>query len=412
MKNAKTQWIVVCGVICILIFTFFLFIQHRKTKFSWVENYKYKNKQPYGANILYQLLENSYADLLTPITRLYPSVLTNAKGVATTYILIGNTATFREENLNALADFVHDGNTAFLCLGSFPLELLKKLELEDCNSSYRYPSSQSVLNFDVDNLHDKKGYVYEYIYENKETLYFWQYFNDIECESKYKVTSIGYIQPTETWGDGYNFIKVNYGKGIFYLHCSPLAFSNLHLLDNKKLEYAEKVLSVVLTDAQQVLWDDYSKIDSSVNKGPLQYILSQPGLSHAWILMLVGVMVYFVFYSKRKQRVIPVLPTNTNSSIEFAETVGRLYLQHDNHYRMAKYKLDLFLAYIRRHYHIHVLETDKDFRARLSQRAAVPITLINDIFSTFEELNQNKYVSQKELKTFNQFIENFYKQCK
>jgi hypothetical protein len=54
-----------------------------------------------------------------------------------------------------------------------------------------------------------------------------------------------------------NFIRLKSGKGNFYIHTAPLAFSNYFLLHKSNIHYYESVLSNLPKDAKQVVWDEY-----------------------------------------------------------------------------------------------------------------------------------------------------------
>jgi len=54
-----------------------------------------------------------------------------------------------------------------------------------------------------------------------------------------------------------NFIRLKSGKGNFYIHTAPLAFSNYFLLHKSNIHYYESVLSYLPKDAKQVVWDEY-----------------------------------------------------------------------------------------------------------------------------------------------------------
>lgn len=396
-------------------FSIFLFLQHKR-KFTWIENYKYRNREPYGGRILHDLLDDKFDDNYETFRYLSPDHLENNPEEKAAYILIGKKAFFKPENMDALTEFVLQGNVAFISLREFPQVLLNRLAISYCNPEGKYDRSslyysKGILNFFSEELTTKEGYYFEYVFENKETEYRWEYFDARNCDKGY--IPRGYITaPTDDEVGYYNFIEVEYGKGKFYLHTTPLAFSNLSLLDSAKLDYTEKTLSLVLEDIQTVYWDDYSKIEPVINKGPLQYILSQPGLRQAFYVILVGTIIYLLFASKRRQRVIPVINQNENMSVNFAQIVGKLYLKYENHYRIGKYKLEMWLAYLRRHYHIRTRMTDANFKEKLIKNSGIRPALAEEIIEIVQEMQETKTLAKRELKKLNSLIQNFYKESR
>ncbi|MEO1654618.1 MAG: hypothetical protein AAFU64_13820, partial [Bacteroidota bacterium] len=224
------------------------------------------------------------------------------------------------------------------------------------------------------------------------------------------ITDLGYLQDY-----GPNFIQIDYGEGVFLLHCSPIVFSNFHLRSEKKLEYAEKVLASL--PREKVFWDEYSKVyryenqsQQEMKNGPLNYILSQPSLRWAWYLILTGVLIFFIFFSKRRQRVIPILPEAVNSSIEYAETVGRLYYGSEDHFKLFTHQYQLFQADVRRLYQIQIpTKIEDEFIERLSLKSSVALPILKDIFSQKRRLEFKKELTNKELIDFYQLIDKFHK---
>ena len=82
-----------------------------------------------------------------------------------------------------------------------------------------------------------------------------------------------------------------------------------------------------------------------------RYIFTQPALTWAYYLVLIGLLFYALFAGKRTQRVIPVVEPPRNTSLEFAQTVGRLYFQQGDHDNLARKKIQYFLAGLRERYH-------------------------------------------------------------
>jgi hypothetical protein len=223
-----------------------------------------------------------------------------------------------------------------------------------------------------------------------------------------------------------NFAQRPYGEGNFYLHTMPLAFTNYHLLEEDKLEYVDKVFSHL--QEGPIYWDEYSGVSERVgeainnrdyNSGnrmlraesPLQFILSKPALSWAWYLLLTAVLLYVVFLSRRRQRVIPVLQKNTNTSLEFLSTIGHLYFLQNNHKQLALQKMQLFRSFIREKYHLHGLEFDEEFKKRLQQKSDVDRPIIDEIFLIHSNIKKRP-ITENTLIDFHKALEQFYRHCK
>ncbi|WP_431215597.1 hypothetical protein ACQ86N_13470 [Puia sp. P3] len=130
-----------------------------------------------------------------------------------------------------------------------------------------------------------------------------------------------------------DFVKFTYkGGGSLYLQLAPLAFSNFFLLHKDNRIYYEKAISNLPSKASEVLWDDYYRYSHNEDFSAFQYILSNKSLRWAFWLTLVLFALIYLFDSKRRQRMIPLISPLRNTSVDFVRTIGRLYFQRrDNH---------------------------------------------------------------------------------
>ena len=123
-------------------------------------------------------------------------------------------------------------------------------------------------------------------------------------------------------------------------------------------------------------------------------------------------LLYMIFGARRRQRIIPVLEPNTNTSLEFISTIGRLYFIQNNHRKLALQKVKLFQAFIRQRYHIQSARADDDFFNKLALRSEVNIDLIRKIYLLSGNINNSSIVSENTLIELHQLMDRFYKNCK
>jgi len=219
-----------------------------------------------------------------------------------------------------------------------------------------------------------------------------------------------------------NFMRAPYGEGTFYLHTTPIVFSNYHLLDSTNLAYANGAFSYL--PPGKIYWDEYSKTLEAVGRqrnnsqrqlsaeSPLQYILSQPALTWAWYLLLAMGLLFLLFRTKRRQRVIPVLQPNTNTSLEFVSTIGRLYFLQNSHRKLALQKMKLFQNFVRERYQIRGHELDAEFIEKLIAKSEVSPKLIDKILLIHRNITNSKLVTENTLIDFHNLMDEFYRTCK
>ena len=207
-----------------------------------------------------------------------------------------------------------------------------------------------------------------------------------------------------------NYLRIKYGKGNFFLNTVPLAFTNYHLLKSGNNEYVCKALSHL--PVQKTFWDDYYKDGNKYTASTLQYIMSQQSLKWAYFIILVSVVLFIFFYGRRKQRIIPVIPPLTNTTVEFVETVGNLYYQQKDYKNIAEKKISFFLDHIRNKYFGKTSSFDEETIQKIADKSSLSTEKIKSIIREIEKMNQSKKITEEDLLNINYQIEKFYERTK
>lgn len=435
MLNQKNIRYILIAAVVILAVVFFFLNRSDKPVFDWAENYREDNKEPYGTYLIYNLLEEHFdsKDFTKMTDNLAEELPTDAKGTAN-YVFVGEGVYYDSTDLKTLLAFVENGNNAFISAKSFPDDLMTEYLYNysiSCDESYWEglvvaSDTMSTLGLYHPNLTKGQGTEFKYIQNFETAPYRWHYFSeDYFCDYEYEdFLDIGDIDE-----EFVNFVKVPHGSGNFYLHTTPLAFTNFHMIEEYGLEYANKVFAHF--SEGDIYWDAYNhvgEIRSSNNseedsddlfkpvslseESPLQYILSEDSLRWAWYLLLVMGGLYLIFRAKRRQRIIPVKEPNANTSLEFIETIGRLYFQQNNHLKLEEQKMKLFLNFIRDRYHLPTHNIDDKFVSQLSKVSDVTEAKVKSIFSLYQSHAKKTEIFEDQLINFHQAMDYFYKNCK
>ena len=127
-------------------------------------------------------------------------------------------------------------------------------------------------------------------------------------------------------------VSFNFGKGRLVMVTTPLLFTYYAVLNDTISELTFRLMSE-FGDLPVVRTDSYSEttMDQMRKESPFRYFVSQPPLRVALYSALVMLLLYMVFNSRRRQRVIPVIKPPANRSLEFMKLIGTLYYErHDN----------------------------------------------------------------------------------
>jgi len=397
---------------------------------SWYETYRPDSAQPYGTQVIHELLKDQAGpDRFFVVEDSLVATLNKSDGAPANYVFIGSGVWLDSLEMEALLHFTAQGNTLFLSLHDLPADMMTRLLSDTCPDDYgfdpgsffrdttvrlsfTYPpwekTSLPVAFFSQEGL-------WEYDWTSLDTM--------LLCSAFAGMTEIlGAMNDSLP-----NFVRIPWEKGAFLLHTTPLAFSNFYLKKEEGLEYAGKVLAY-LNDGP-VYWDSYSDYDSAMRRNwgqrpprttrtidsesPLKYILSQPPLAWAWYTGLGMGLFYLIFRAKRRQRIIPVLEPNTNTSMEFVATIGHLYFQQNNHRKLALQKWKLFLGFIRDRYHLPTRDLDDNFITKLVERSGIPESALRSIFLLGQNIERSEvFLSENTLFDLHRALDGFYKNCK
>jgi hypothetical protein len=448
--NSKSN-ITIVGVVLLILGVFF-WLQYRnknKHRYDWSHTYEETSKEPYGAYMLYHIMKDEVGDkqfklIESTLSRSLP-VDSTTKSVQANYIFIGESPYQDSTDTEKLLSFVSKGGDAMLAVEVLPKYLFESIYFNNCtpadtiemelesavttkykhsNRFYLRDIRDSICSVNLlhSELKETANTVFPYFgYGYKAVRNDYQYFDTLsmlKCGSK----STNAL-PLGTLNNNYiNFVKIKYGQGSFYIHTNPILFTNFQLVDSNKLRYASKIFGHL--KPQTTYWDDKSRITNDAgnrrngnnkklnNKGPLKYILSQKSLAWAWFILIGGILLYLFFYIKRRQNAIPIRDQKANSSLDFIQTMGRLYFNKKQHGQLASYQIKHFRIFVRDRYKISTPENEtQEWITSLAMKSGIAEANINDIL-IYENEGDLYTLKESALIDLYQKIDYFYKNCK
>lgn len=199
-----------------------------------------------------------------------------------------------------------------------------------------------------------------------------------------------------------NFIEIPYGYGRVVLHTQPAMFSNYYLLKDHHYKYAEAVASKV--PEGDIYWQ-VGTGHSKQERGLLDYFLKQPAFRAFWWLGWIALLLFIFFNARRRQRVVPIINPVTNTTIDFARTIGNLYYQEGDHDTIIEKKIIYFLEHIRREYFIDTFDLDGNFAEKLHAKTGKPIDDILTVVALIKRHRLNLGSSEADVIAINNAIE-------
>ncbi|GAB4015169.1 DUF4350 domain-containing protein [Spirosoma koreense] len=376
------------------VMAYVLFEYYRPKPINWTPTYRNDQTIPFGTQALFELLPSVMHQPTIKTVRLpIYNFLTETKlPTPGNYVLICHDFKIDGNELPNLLAYVKRGNNVFVSAYSLPDTLGAVLGFSAEEKAPTKADTTLRQNFMNPRLRTTSGY--NFFHDDGR--------NFLTIKESGQITVLGRNARSEPV-----FIRVQYGKGQFFIHNLPLAFTNYYVLDTKTSDYAFKALSYL--PPLPTYWDEYQKQGrfDEEQQSIFRYIRSQPALNWAYYLIVFGLVVYAIFAGKRTQRVIPVMEQPRNTSLDFVQSIGRLYFLQNEHDNLTRKKIQYFLAELRERYGLNTTVLDKEFTETLARKSGVTPAEATDLVRLLREAQRNISFSEFDLLTLNQAIQNF-----
>ena len=202
------------------------------------------------------------------------------------------------------------------------------------------------------------------------------------------------------------FIRQNIGKGDIYISTVPYVFANYNLLYGSP-DLAIRMLSY-LPKENDIIFDNYYKIGADKSNHKLRYILSQKSLRWGYFTLLIAVVLAIILNLKRKQNPIPIIKKKKNTSLEFIKTISNLYLEENDNKFIADKKIKHFRDFLKFRLNLKDSSIHDDILEYIAKRTGVSLQLIDDIFNQIIIVERTEDISFQQLDKLNSSIDKFY----
>ncbi len=370
------------------------------------ETYGAKDKKPFGAYAALQVMKHSFPSNSIQSTSLpFASGMYGYSDTSSLYCCISRNFFIESRDADAILDYVYQGNTFFLSSANIDTLLLNRMYCATEHNGFeeRYMPVA---------LRDASVSLIEDANTTKDSFsYFFMPFT-----TRFSKLNEGYSRILGYNSDGNtNCIVFFWGKGRMFIHTDPRAFSNYFLLTGNNHRYMQQLLQLMPGTPEKIYWNEYyAKQNQRENSDHSAFseIMKYPPLKMAFWIALGLLLLYVLFSSKRKQRIIRQIKPNTNSSVEFTETIGRLYLQKKDNKNIADKMITYFNEHIRSHYFLSANAGSDDFIRSLSRKSGVPFEHTLSLYRAIEQASGSTVVDDYQLLSLNEQIQQFYKKRK
>lgn len=359
-----------------------------------------KDNIPYGTKVAFDELSQIFPRSVIETNRDKPFAASTTEAKKA-YIIIGMDMSPSPKDLNAMMNFVEEGNHVFISARFFNDTLLHTLGLGMGEGRWISENMDSMALSILDPEEDLYRH-YSYPGDKFDT-----WFSKVDSQ---------YAQVVGKDDSGRaNMIRITYKSGgSICVQCAPLAFSNFFLLHKQNRDYYELALSYLPSSVGEVIWDDHFRYGDS-DFSAFRYILGGDAktrpLAWAFGLLCLLFLLLYSFNAKRRQRMIPRIEPLRNTSVDFVRTIGRLYFQRRDNQNLAMKMTAHFLDHVRTRWRMPTTELNASFAESLAYRSGYPREKLNDLLDRIYHLPLMTGMSDEELMDFHYQLEAFYKQA-
>ena len=375
-----------------LIFGVYIVVQlGSKKQHSWFLSLDYTDKEPYGTYILHALLPSIFPGGV----RISPKTLYELKDSLKqqdNIFILASEFDPQQEDLDVLLNLAGKGNSIFISAENYGKKIKDTLNITASNNFFSYATfnQSDSVSIEFANRALQSG----------DTLYF-KTINLQNLFSYFPEDSALVFTRTQK-GDVIT-LRIPWGKGQLLLNTTPAAFTNIYFLRGT-IDFVSKSFSPLPPTC--LVWLENYQVGHRELSTPLRFILTHDPLAWAYYLTIFSILLFMLFESKRKQRLIPVIKPLVNSSLEFTATIGNLYFQRGDHKNIIEKRIHFFFDYVRTHFYLHGGEPD--FVERLSRKSMKPANQIQLLVNGINSCINTSKISGAELTELNKQFENFY----
>jgi hypothetical protein len=380
----------------ILILAGYFVLQYFKPKpTNWKPTYLSEDKIPFGTFILRQQINEIFpgAKIKTVRNPIYNTLKEKPKGSSNLFVIASNLKVDKLD-YREMVKYMQGGGNIFLAAYQVNGVLLDTLKLSILSDF----SFQNKRKYPINFVNPALKREYDYYFDKGISE---QYFDTIDSA---KAVVLG-----EKNHEKANFVQYKYGKGSLFILPNPQLLTNYSLLREDGQDYASKVLSY-LPKAETLIWDEHFTRPDTQNTSVLRVFFHYDHLRWAYYISLFALVIFVLFEIKRRQRIIPVIVSPKNTSVEFVEVVGRVYYQQRNNRDIAEKKIVFLLEYIRNKYRLKTTELNSEFKESLTRISSASPDVIEELFTEIVYLKGGYQVKDQQLINLNKIIEQFYKQ--
>ncbi len=414
---ARNRNIIIIGVAITGLFILLRLFSSNAT--DWRESYSYLRDIPYGTSVFHDQCRYLFLDPVDYASSL-SDVIEYSEFYYISYLMLTNEWDIADTEIDSLMHHLKDGHSSLIAAHHLPDTLWSLWNLTPSKWSIlkdELPEEGEEFNEEEFYANDSlRMYLQLPLYEREEvdSLTFhmeegMQYLSPTLQASEFPAEFVPIIKDKEGRIFGW---KMRWGEGIVVCVLLPKLFTNYYILKEHSDSWIEPIIHY-LPGSDYPVWDTQYQPDpvlAEYSGGSLSYFLSQPALRWAFWLSIISTLLIVGLLLKRKQKIIPIIAPLKNTVVDFAETIGQLYYEQQDHKALARKKIQHWKNELFRRFHLPVKQYDMPFEQELSIRSGIPLDNIHSLCKVIRTAELTDVMSENDLIRLASAIDQFYHQ--
>lgn len=164
------------------------------------------------------------------------------------------------------------------------------------------------------------------------------------------------------------------GNGQVIIATNARALSNYFLLSSENHGYLKALFSFLPEYPNAIYWDGF--FAKNINRQPedfsvFQALMAIPPLRWSFWILIALAAIWVLSNLRRKQKMIPVLAPNTNTTVSFIQTIAQLYFNKQDHANVGRKLANHFTDYLRSNYYMPPLTMQAEWAYILHQKTGM-----------------------------------------
>lgn len=361
-----------------------------KQKTNWQLTLDRKSKSPYGTYIAFSHLQDIFPEAQISTTKQLSKTLNeiiNQTGIfpATNNLIIVVVTDFNvsTETFDKIQSYLAMGNQMIICAQQFSEDVLTYANIEHSGNvatSFNM-QAQQLQPFHV--RFNGQWQTYQFTGANFGGTF------QIDNQDLANANIIAYTNDVK------QILAIQTGNLV--LVSTPLLATNHFLLQHQNKSAWEKLLSFFSIHTSHVIWQSGYVHETENSQNSWAGLMKIPPLQYSFILIIILLLFYTLFESKRKQRIIPLSEIKSNDSLEFVETVGQLYFDKKDHKNLAEKMIQYYLEHLRTTYKVKTNDLHDELALQIAHKTNHTAADMKSFFAYIRYIRNQESITTEDI---------------